>query len=791
MTTPEQMLAAVARDVLQDVTQAALLELSWGTERHVRTEGGVQMYNMPIGSLITFHARKLARERHGTKAEAAMHAKQESGTGTGSSTKSGGSSTTGNVPGQPPPYEAKQGAAAIHPGVKSPITRAGDTISGLAYKHTPKPSPFQQQPVEELPQDEPQIKELIGPGKMRGRVNPDGSVETLKWDGSWGPAVDPEHIVNTWLPAEPGQQSADSTQGDVGKAMLDHFTGKAEAAAAKRYTEPTHAGPLTDDEVNDRLDHVERSVSDAMHAHKSTDRKFSSPGGVWNPGRATQHNAIVKTLMKKYADVPQEGKAVIAGGVPGAGKSTVLKSLPDKYMPIDADEIKGEMAARGMVPKVKGLSPMEAAPLVHEESRHIASLLAHRAYAEHRNVAWDITMAGPNSPNRHIDDMTNAGYGEVKGVYVHADPKVAIARTESRYREGLEAHRTGEGLGGRYISPATITGNAAGSHSVFNGLKHRFASTEEYDTSKGKPELTETYKPLSDDEFAGHAHRAETAVAAAISKGKETYKTQTTDRKGMVYKPERAAQHKEIVDHYVRHAIGVPSNGHGIIAGGPPGSGKSQVLKQHPGINVKKFVHIDTDDIKKEMAKRKMIPEVPGLTPLEAAPLAHIESQQIAGLVAHEMYRRHKNVIIHTATSSPLAAKHVAAMRKAGYGQVGAIYTEAQPEVALARTQARYRSGLEQVRRGGSGPGGRAIPSGVVRQAAGGKSKAAFEKLKPQLDWWTHVEGSKSQPQLIAQKGEHKEARVLSVEDMMSQLNARQRESLSTEQAARKAEEGK
>ena len=45
---------------------------------------------------------------------------------------------------------------------------------------------------------------------------------------------------------------------------------------------------------------------------------------------------------------------------------------------------------RGLVPQVEGVSPMEAAPLIHEESSHIANLLAKRAYAaeEERDLGY-------------------------------------------------------------------------------------------------------------------------------------------------------------------------------------------------------------------------------------------------------------------------------------------------------------------------------------------------------------------------------------------------------------------
>ncbi len=51
---------------------------------------------------------------------------------------------------------------------------------------------------------------------------------------------------------------------------------------------------------------------------------------------------------------------------------------------INPDDIKEEMAKRGMIPEVGGLSPMEASDLVHEESSDVAKRLAVRACAAGR-----------------------------------------------------------------------------------------------------------------------------------------------------------------------------------------------------------------------------------------------------------------------------------------------------------------------------------------------------------------------------------------------------------------------
>jgi predicted kinase len=54
---------------------------------------------------------------------------------------------------------------------------------------------------------------------------------------------------------------------------------------------------------------------------------------------------------------------------------------------------------------------------------------------------------------------------------------------------------------------------------------------------------------------------------------------------------------------------------------------------------------VNPDEIKKEMAKRSMIPEVAGLSPMEASDLVHEESSHIAKQLALRAVPEGKNVI--------------------------------------------------------------------------------------------------------------------------------------------------
>jgi predicted kinase len=179
----------------------------------------------------------------------------------------------------------------------------------------------------------------------------------------------------------------------------------------------------------------------------------------WTEDRTVMHDAIITDLYAATADAPCERRAILAGGLPGAGKTTVLEQHAgidrSRYLTINPDEIKEEMAKRGMIPEVAGLTPMEASDLVHEESSHVAKRLCRRAIREGKNVIWDITMASRESTEKRISDLRAAGYSQVEGIFVDIPAEVGIHRSDARHREGHDSYRAGHGLGGRFV-PAEV-----------------------------------------------------------------------------------------------------------------------------------------------------------------------------------------------------------------------------------------------------------------------------------------------------------------------------------------------
>jgi predicted kinase len=224
--------------------------------------------------------------------------------------------------------------------------------------------------------------------------------------------------------------------------------------------------PLTDAEYAEHASKVREGLDKAHAEGLETKSLYAMDpdGETWTPERRAGHNAIIADLYGAARDVPCEQRAILAGGRSGAGKTTVLGQHAgidhSRYLTINPDAMKEEMAKRGMIPEIAGLTPMEASDLVHEESSHIAKQLALRAMPEGKNIIWDITMASQKSTEKRISEIRAAGYSRVDVIFVDVAEDVAIRRSEARHRDGLDKYRAGYGLGGRLV-PAEVTRSQA------------------------------------------------------------------------------------------------------------------------------------------------------------------------------------------------------------------------------------------------------------------------------------------------------------------------------------------
>jgi len=252
--------------------------------------------------------------------------------------------------------------------------------------------------------------------------------------------------------------------------------------------------PLTDAEWSERYADVRADTFDARRSGLETNQQntIDDLNQIWTPERTAVHETIISDYLAKSSDVPRDYKAVMAGGLGGAGKSTVLDLHAgidqSQYLKINPDNIKEDLASRGLLPELDGVTPMEASDLAHEEASYIAKQLAGRAREQGINITWDITMSSLESTEKKIDDLRSSGYQQIVGVFVDIPIETSVARAEARHREGHEKYRAGEGFGGRLVRPELIYNQAdsewgSQNRRTFESLKPRFDSWSIYDNS--------------------------------------------------------------------------------------------------------------------------------------------------------------------------------------------------------------------------------------------------------------------------------------------------------------------
>jgi predicted kinase len=246
---------------------------------------------------------------------------------------------------------------------------------------------------------------------------------------------------------------------------------------------------------------VRRAAADAAGMSSQDRYTVDSDKEIWSAERQVAHGAIIDRIYTQAQDVPSDHKAIIAGGLCGAGKTTVLSGHAgldrSQYLSISPDNIKEELARDGLTPEVDGLSPMEASDLVHRESSYIARQLASRAMADGKNLIWDIQMSSRESVKDRIDNLRSAGYERIDAIFVDIPVELSLQRADARHREGEEMYRSGIGLGGRYVPPEAITSQAdpewgSKNRRAFEELKPSFSQWDRYVNSAGHPELVET-----------------------------------------------------------------------------------------------------------------------------------------------------------------------------------------------------------------------------------------------------------------------------------------------------------
>lgn len=229
--------------------------------------------------------------------------------------------------------------------------------------------------------------------------------------------------------------------------------------------------------------------------HRELVRSLSRPGGALAPNsenaslnnpawfrspvepratRARLHAALIDDYRGRFPDVAADRRAIVLAGPPGAGKSTVLRSVlgddAPRWLVVDADEFKHALlrtaiedgsyrdfivpaAVRDLEEAGERFAPLELASLVHEESSLLAKQLRNAAIDDGLNVVVDTVLSGERAALETGERLARAGY-DVRVVDVETTYEISAARVEQRWRDVTRAFLADEnstGLGGRWV----------------------------------------------------------------------------------------------------------------------------------------------------------------------------------------------------------------------------------------------------------------------------------------------------------------------------------------------------
>lgn len=272
----------------------------------------------------------------------------------------------------------------------------------------------------------------------------------------------------------------------------------------KTFEEKFKSGePYTDEEYNRHREYIRKVDAHYPSTHKENTKKVKGKT-VYNDERLTQHEQVLATLKTKYAEVPNEGKVIFSGGLPGAGKTTFLRELQGdnlkNYAVINPDDVKEEMVRQGMAPTIPGLAPLETNSIIHYEASVITERLYADLRAEKKNLVVDKTMGSENVIIKEIEELKNSGYGDVDAVFVDVDPDVAYDRIVTRHRAGLDAYvkSGGKTAGERAVKGTIVSGSRIEDENfysknsvVFDKLSKggHFASAQYFDNNSTRDDL--------------------------------------------------------------------------------------------------------------------------------------------------------------------------------------------------------------------------------------------------------------------------------------------------------------
>ena len=241
----------------------------------------------------------------------------------------------------------------------------------------------------------------------------------------------------------------------------------------------TGQGPLpeADFDAHEKFLH---QVNEMVTGHGLTyDAAFKDNYGLWSEPMQEMFDALVDEVFQAVTaneTKPRDRRAILLGGMPGAGKSSTLDLMAEnksfrsnEWIIVNPDHFKDRMLERGLFPKVAGLTPAETSNFIHEASSEMNHMLEQLLMVDGYNLIFDITMGGEARNDgskgwteKLVDVLRSQGYDDdIDGILVDVDTLTSRKRVAKRHLAGLNAYRTGvDGKGNTDSVEAKFGGRA-------------------------------------------------------------------------------------------------------------------------------------------------------------------------------------------------------------------------------------------------------------------------------------------------------------------------------------------
>lgn len=274
----------------------------------------------------------------------------------------------------------------------------------------------------------------------------------------------------------------------------------------------------------------------------------------------------------------------------------------------------------------------------------------------------------------------------------------------------------------------------------------RAQARAEFEKNKRAPQAK-----ITDAEYAEHEAR----IASIINDPKNAkYDTQKqhgifdADGHFIAYTPERTEQHRKIIEDVLAEHPKVKAEKKAVMTGGLGGSGKGTIMSgKFAPVNTDEYITVDPDEMKAELLKRGMGPDIPGLLPMEQANFIHEESSDLANMLHEVAMKKGLNVILDTTMASDKSVdKKIKKFEQNGYNDIHGVFTDVPVNVSVASALGRHRGGVDRFRAGaedkGGDLGGRYVPPGYIKKSApdpgspeeaagyNSKNRGVFERMK-------------------------------------------------------------